>query len=120
MNFDEAITAHSQWKIRLQGVISGTGREVLDPQVVGVDNKCPLGQWIHGEAKQYSKLEEYVQLVKEHASLHQCAAKVLRLVEAGQKEEAKGLVDNGEFHDLSIKTINAIRHLRKRVEVKQP
>ena len=118
MNFDEAITAHSQWKIRLQGVIAGDGRETLDPQVVGLDNKCPLGQWIHGDAKQHAALAEYAELVREHAAMHQCAAKVLRMVEAGKREEAKKLVDGGEFHDASIKTINAIRHLRKKVEAK--
>ena len=116
MNFDEAISAHSQWKIRLQGVIAGTGRETLDPQVVGLDSKCVLGQWIYGEAKQFAGLKEYAELIKEHAALHQCSAKVLRMVEGGQREEAKKLVDNGEFHDASIKTINAIRHLRKKVE----
>jgi len=117
MNFDDAITAHSQWRIRLQGVIAGTNQEKLDPQVVAQDNKCPLGQWIHGDAKhQYAALKEYPVLVQKHAAFHQCAANVLRMVAAGQLEEAKENVAKGEFFNASIQTINAIRHLRKQVE----
>lgn len=116
MNFDEAITAHSQWKIRLQGLVAGTNRETLDPEVVGVDNRCALGQWIHGEAKQYSALPEYADLVKEHAAFHRSAAEVLKVVAAGQGEQARALIDTGSFHQASIRTINAIRHLRKRVQ----
>jgi hypothetical protein len=117
MNFDEAITAHSQWKIRLQSVINGTSKETLDPAVVALDNKCVLGQWIYSEAKQYSDLPEYAALVKEHAHLHICAADTLRLAQSGQTEKAKVTLDTGgTFIDASIRTINAIRHLRKKVE----
>jgi hypothetical protein len=117
MNFDEAITAHSQWKMRLQAVIHGTSKEVLDPAVVGLDSKCVLGQWIHGEAKQYAGLPEYAALVKEHAHLHSCAADTLRLAQSGQTEKAETtLATGGTFIDASIRTINAIRHLRKKVE----
>ena len=117
MNFDEAITAHSQWKIRLQAVIHGTSKEVLDPAVVGLDNKCALGQWIYGEAQLYSGLPEYGALVKEHAHLHHCAADTLRLAQSGQTEKAEAtLATGGPFIDASLRTINAIRHLRKQVE----
>jgi len=117
MNFDEAITAHSQWKIRLQAVINGTSKETLDPAVVALDNKCVLGQWIYGEAKQFSALAEYGQLVKEHAHLHLSAADTLRLAQTGQLDKARLALDNGgTFIDASIRTINAIRHLRKKVE----
>ena len=117
MNFDDAITAHSQWRIRLQGVIAGTNQEKLDPQVVALDNKCPLGQWIHGEAKaQFATLGEYPDLVKKHAEFHQCAAAVLHQLASGKVAEAKESVNQGAFYNASILTINAIRHLRKKVE----
>ncbi len=117
MNFDEAITAHSQWKIRLQAVINGTSKESLDPGIMGVDNKCVLGQWIHGEAKQYVSLLEYTKLVEEHAHFHRSAADTLRLAQAGQLDKARLALDTGgSFMDASIRTINAIRHLRKKLE----
>jgi len=115
MNFDDAITAHSQWRIRLQGAIAGTNQDTLDPKVVGADDQCLLGKWIHGEAKQYAASPDYQALVQEHRNFHQSAAKVLGLISAGKKEEAKANVGTGEFFDASIKTINAIRRLRKTV-----
>jgi methyl-accepting chemotaxis protein len=115
MDFSEAITAHSQWRIRLQGAIAGTNKELLDPKVVGVDDRCALGQWIYGEAKQYSSMPEYGKLVQEHKAFHATAAKVIQMVAAGQLEEAKASVAKGEFYDASLRTINAIRHLRTKV-----
>jgi hypothetical protein len=37
------------------------------------------------------------------------------MVAAGKLEEAKTCVDKGEFFDASLRTINAIRHLRTKV-----
>ncbi len=116
MNFDEAITAHSQWKIRLQGVVAGTSQEVLDPALIGLDDRCPLGQWIHGEAKAHGALKEYEELVSEHAAFHKAAAEVLRMVQEGKTAKAATSIDHGLFHEASIRTINAIRHLRRKVE----
>lgn len=116
MNFDEAITAHSQWKIRLQSVVSGTSKENLDPAVVGVDDRCALGQWIHGEAKAHAALREYAELVSEHAAFHKAAAEVLRLAQSGMAATAAQSILEGSFHHASIRTINAIRHLRRKVE----
>ena len=117
MNFDEAITAHRQWKVRLRAVIDATSKEVLDPGNIAVDNKCVLGQWIHGDARQYLQLAQYTSLVQEHANFHKCAAEVLQLAQTGQKDRAKMLLDvDGPFTEASIRTINAIRHLRRKVE----
>ena len=115
MNFDDAITAHSQWRIRLQGAIAGTNQDTLDPKVVGVDDQCVLGKWIYGEARQYADHPDYQALILEHKAFHKCAGQVLEMVAAGRKEEAKASVATGAFFDASIKTINAIRRLRKKV-----
>lgn len=47
MNFDEAIAAHTQWKVRLRTFIDGTG-EKLESTTVRLDNPCDVGKWIHG------------------------------------------------------------------------
>jgi hypothetical protein len=117
MNFDDAITAHSQWKLRLKSVVDGTSRETLDPAVIAVDDKCALGQWIRGDAKAYEGLEEYRDLMAQHAQFHRCAAEVLKLALAGRKGEASAQLENtGEFTEASIRTISAIRKLRRKVE----
>ena len=117
MNFDEAVLAHSKWKMRLLEVAMGLSKESLDPEIVGADNKCALGQWIHGEAKQkYSQLSEYLTLIEVHASFHQCASSVLRMALSGQAEEAKiHLNTGGSFMGASTQTITAIRRLQRKV-----
>ena len=45
-DFDKAIEAHRQWKVRLRKAISG--RDTLDSDTICRDDQCPLGKWIHG------------------------------------------------------------------------
>src|SRR5512145_726561 len=117
MNFDEVIAAHAQWKTRLQAVVNGTSKESLDPEAIGTDNKCALGQWLYGEAKQYANIPEYAVLIKEHADFHKSASGVLRMALAGQVENAKAsLTSDGPFVATSLRTITAIRRLQRKVE----
>ena len=117
MNFDEVITAHAQWKTRLQAVVNGTSMEALDPEAIGTDNKCALGQWLYGEAKKYAHLPEYAALLKEHADFHLSASGVLRMALAGQMDRAKASLNtDGPFIATSLRTITAIRRLQRKVE----
>jgi methyl-accepting chemotaxis protein len=114
INFDEAIAIHAQWKARLQGIIKGTSPENLDPMVVAQDDRCALGQWIHGDAMQFSRHPEYQNLRREHAQFHVCAAEVLRLARSGQKEMAvMALSNEGEFIRASENTKRAIRTFKQ-------
>ena len=115
MNFDEAITAHRQWRIRLLGAIAGTNPEPLEPRRVAVDDQCALGQWLYGEARQYADQSDYQDLVLEHRAFHQCAGEVLELMGAGRKEEAMASVATGAFFQASRLTTDAIRRLKKKV-----
>jgi hypothetical protein len=55
--------------------------------------------------------------VEVHAKLHRNAAQVLKLVEARQLDKARAELDmGGDFHQSSLDTINAIRHLRRKIE----
>jgi len=116
LNFDNAIKMHEEWKIRLLAAINGIGKEEFDLQTIGSDAQCSLGQWIHGEAKQYSHLPEYLMLVREHANFHVCAAEVLRLASSGRTEMARmHMTSSGPFMDASTHTIDAIKQLRNKV-----
>jgi hypothetical protein len=98
-------------------VVNGTSKESLDPEVIGTDNKCALGQWLYGEAKQHAQLPEYAALIKQHAEFHKSASEVLRLALAGQAEMAKAsLTNEGPFVTTSVRTITAIRRLQRKVE----
>jgi hypothetical protein len=115
VDFDQAITAHSQWKTKLSNYLShrdGT----LKAADAGSDNKCVLGKWIHGEGAQYSSLAEFSKLKAEHAHFHKEVAEIIRKADSGKPFQADVEVGpKSEFGRASTATIIAIAALRKRV-----
>jgi hypothetical protein len=113
MTFDEVAAAETQWKAHFLGFLVGAHREPYDLQTIGADNCCPLGLWLHGEARCYASLPEYQALFQEHAVFHLWGASALRMVESGHQEAAHHIVRSGGFHEASFRTINALRRLRQ-------
>ncbi len=118
MNFDDAINAHAQWKVRLRRLLDGTSNETIDAETVARDNVCVLGQWLYGEGSKYSAHPAYAKLKNEHASFHKCAGQVVRFVAGGNKAAAEATLDsNGEFSQRSIHVVLAIRELKRQAAV---
>lgn len=114
MNFEDAIQAHINWKLRLRQLIEGTGHENIDLKVLTTDNACALGKWIYGEGAQYSKLPIYQDLKIAHAQFHTMAAEVARKALAGDTNVALDMIDaGGDFASLSLKVIALIRRIQK-------
>jgi hypothetical protein len=110
MNFDDAMVAHMRWKFRLIDHIQGKSAEKLDPKVVGLDDRCDLGKWIHehtGEACD----ADFQELQREHAAFHRNAASVLDAVAAKQAEDAKKLLE-GPYKATSSNVIMLLKRLR--------
>ena len=108
-DFEDAANAHAAWKQRLQAFVAGKG-DALDVAVVASDNRCALGGWIYGPGKHFAKYSEYEALRSAHASFHRCAGEVVQLSQAGQREEAKRMLEN-EFvaeSDVTIKRLYAM------------
>lgn len=113
MNFDQAIAAHGAWKQKLASYLVKPDGS-LKPNEISPDNKCPLGQWIHGEGVQHSKLPEYAALKGEHAHFHKAAADIVRKADAGQamtQETALGA--KSEFSVASSAVVMAIMNMKK-------
>jgi chemoreceptor zinc-binding protein len=112
MNFDQAISAHSEWKYKLSHyLVKHDGS--LNPVEISQDNRCPLGQWIHGEGAKYSNLSEYVALKSEHARFHKAAAKVVTKANSGQSvTEETALGSASEFGQASSAVVLAIMHMK--------
>jgi Chemoreceptor zinc-binding domain len=111
LNFKTALEAHIKWKVRLMGVVDGTGTEVLDPRVVAQDNQCALGKWIYGQGgKEYGSNAEFKELVAAHTNFHKCAGHVLDLALDGKQTQAKQEVEGGSFAKASHETS---RHLMR-------
>lgn len=111
LNFKTALEAHIKWKLRLQGVIDGSGTEALDPRVVAQDNQCALGKWIYGQGgKDYGSNPEFKELVAAHTHFHKCAGHTLDLALDGKTAEARQQIEGGDFAKASLSTS---RHLMR-------
>ncbi len=116
MKFDEAIQAHAAWKIKLTTYIRKPDG-VLKSAEVRVDNKCALGQWLHGEGKEHASLDEYRTLISEHARFHRTAGEVIDRANKGlEKNGDRALNFYSEYGVASRSVVKAIKDLQKKVE----
>ncbi|PUA19723.1 CZB domain-containing protein [Glaciimonas sp. PCH181] len=111
LNVDAAISAHENWKVRLGTFLAGKSTEDLRPEIICFDNRCDLGKWLHGSAKeQLGKYTSFQQLVAEHKSFHYHASNVVSLTQAGKIEDAEKLLDSS-FKMSSERVIKFLRDL---------
>lgn len=110
LDFDGAIAAHGKWKQRLLDYVAGGG-EQLDPAIVGRDDQCALGCWIHGDGRALRGNSKYTELKGEHAGFHRCAADVIRTQLAGNTDGARAQI-SGEFTNRSARVIGLLESMR--------
>lgn len=115
MNIDDAIKAHSAWKLRLNRFAEGTSEEALDENTIGKDNGCDLGKWLYGEGKKtIGNHPAYNELLKEHADFHRQASSVVRLCKSGQNAKVKQALSdpNSDYCKSTTKVIGLLMKLR--------
>ena len=101
-DFDKAIEAHRQWKVKLRKAIAE--HEKLDSDKICRDDQCPLGQWIHGPGgAQWGSRPTFVDLMTKHAEFHEAAGSVAKRINAGQYAQAEKLIGSGS-HFAQIST----------------
>lgn len=116
MDFDEAIKAHAMWKMKLSTYLKNPDGS-LKASDIQVDNKCQLGQWIHGEGAKWSSLPEYAILKTEHAKFHVAAAEVVRKADSGQDaREETALGSASDFSSASSAVVGAIMSMRQKAK----
>lgn len=113
MDFDGALRAHNDWKVKLRAAI--TSRQKIDAGALGRDNVCPLGTWLHGEAKgRFGNLPAYQTCVADHAAFHREAARVAQAINAERFSEAEHMLDAGSMYaSVTTKVGVSIIALRK-------
>jgi len=114
-SFDDAVAAHTKWKLRLIDYIKGQSKEELEVAKVARDDLCPLGCWLHGPATTYAKIPEYGVLKKHHADFHLSVGDIVQCVQDHNQEEAMKKL-GGEFFQHSNKTIKAIKALQVKIK----
>ena len=115
MDLDTAINEHTQWKMKLRAAIADKAH--LDSLSIGKDNNCPLGQWLHGEAKtKYGHLTTYKECLSAHASFHREAGRVAHLINQQHYDQAAAALAAGTpYISASSLTGVAINKLKKEV-----
>lgn len=115
MDFNEAIKAHSAWKMKLSAYLAKPDGS-LKAADVEKDNVCELGKWLHGEGTKHNSVAEYAPLVKDHATFHKCAAEVIRKADAGQNmSEEVALGSSSAFATASSNVVGAIMKMKAKL-----
>lgn len=95
LHFSQAIEAHHAWKQRVLDTLSGDGCELLDAAEARRSDRCILGQWINGQARQqYHHLPEYAAVVRAHTKFHLAASAALVASHAENHEEVGRILDD--------------------------
>jgi len=112
MDLDSAVRAHAEWKTKFRSAIAK--KEQLDAARIQVDNACPLGQWLHGEARTaHGKLASYGPCVEKHAAFHKEAGRIAAAINAGDFAKAEAMMAGGTtYSNVSSEVGVAIIRLR--------
>ena len=95
-----AIGAHGMWKTRLRTAID-RGSSEFSTATVAQDDHCDFGKWLAGAATEMKGSRHYTKCKDLHRQFHSAAANVLKLALGGQKEEAKRILEKGDFATIS-------------------
>jgi Chemoreceptor zinc-binding domain len=113
IDIEAAISAHQNWKVRLNSVLAGTSTEKLQPEVVCLDDRCDLGKWLHGSGKQrMNHLPAFSMLIARHKQFHLEASTVLATAQSGDLASATTML-NGNYQHTSVQVVTLLQHLKK-------
>ena len=88
LDIRSAIEAHKAWSEKLERTLRGNNPEEYDPAVVGADNLCILGKWLHGQGQKHKDIPEFQQVLAAHRRFHECAGRILDAHKHGYFAEA--------------------------------
>ncbi|WP_341887864.1 methyl-accepting chemotaxis protein [Variovorax sp. YR752] len=112
-DFDKAIDAHRQWKVKLRKAIAD--KASLDAETICRDDRCPLGQWIHGAGgRRWSGQPGFVALLEKHAEFHAAAGAAARQINAGAYADAERLIGSGSVFALASNEVSTLLTRAKR------
>lgn len=115
MDFDAAVKAHSDWKLKLKKYLRNPDNTLRGHDVC-MDNRCELGRWIHGEGAKYANLAEFKELKSNHAQFHRAAGSIVDKANSGaQVASDTAIGDSSEFSQVSMKVVSNIMALRRKV-----
>ena len=112
IDIEAAIAAHQAWKNRIAAYLAGNSLEYFRPDIVGLDHRCTLGQWLQSVKKTSLRLyPEVQQLLAEHQNIHFYASYIVSYTHAGKLEKAQKLYDE-RFETTSKRVIGLLHQLQ--------
>jgi len=113
MDLNEAIQAHSEWKMKLRSAIQL--RTKLDAATIARDDCCALGKWLHGESRaRYGRLDSYKECFQQHARFHKQASQIALAINSGKYDEAEKMLGSGTpYVEASRAVVMAIGTLKR-------
>jgi hypothetical protein len=111
LNFAAAIRAHQAWKGRLLARVAGTSEEKLDYRIICRDDKCILGQWIHGAGHDaFGHHAVFHDVWLAHKEFHKIAGSVVEAMDSGQTDVARRLL-RGDYLRVSVRVQGLLAEL---------
>ncbi len=112
-DFDAAIAAHRQWKVKLRQAIADHQR--LDAETICRDDQCPLGKWIHGPGgAKWGKKPLFTELLQKHAEFHVTAGGVAKRINASDYAQAEHLIASGSrFTEVSTEVATILSRAKR-------
>lgn len=110
---NDAIGAHSVWKMKLRTAIA-VGKADANVHDVAKDDACAFGQWLYSPALSPAvrASSDYLAVRRLHADFHKCAAKVLECIRHADKAQANAQLE-GEYERVSNDLMAALRKWKR-------
>lgn len=117
MDLNDAIKAHSDWKMKLRSAISA--QSTLDADTISKDNCCALGKWLHVESKaKLGALRSHSDCIRQHAAFHKEAGKVATAINSKKYKEAEQMQGSGTpYATASNAVVMAIGALKREAKL---
>lgn len=114
-DFDQAIEAHRQWKVKLRQAIASHSH--LDVATISRDDCCALGKWIYGVGgSRFGGSPTFAALREQHGRFHQVTGGVAGEINAGRFEQAEDLIGpRSQFAQVSTEVITLLIDAKREV-----
>lgn len=118
MDFDQAIKAHAEWKLKLSNYIRKPDRSI-NAANIAMDNQCMLGKWLYGDGIKFAHLPEYQKLKEIHAKFHKAASSIIQKADSGVNvKEEIALGTDSEYTKTSTEITLLIMNMKRKVNEK--
>lgn len=113
MDFDKAMAAHADWKVKLRVALDN--RDTMDADRVCSDKNCDLGRWLHGDGHhQCGGAPSFGACVEAHANFHREAGAVATTINRRDYVKAEQMLGIGStFADASTGVAVILRRLKR-------